>query len=853
MASDPKISMFSSARANMPYIAYSVLQVLEFIKTDVYSKPVEAIRCEADKEKRNELKKKLPAITFAGIFTKRNSESLAEYSGIVCHDIDGLEPDSLQATRAQLIADPYVFSLFTSPSGNGLKVLFLSDHLHLSHLDVWEATARYLADKYSIAVDPSTKDICRLCFVSIDSDLYLNTAAEPVNTDVMTAPFRGLLKHQATPAVKPEMSIQPGKELREELRHLPDPLQEIKLDLHLAKCHEIVTRTVQPGDGQYNAYINQFAIQANRYGIDKDTTADAIAYYCGWPGPNKEDIAVINSVYGKFTTEWGKYLNPNTSSNSSKNTVQKQPKISPKNAPAYDEWVKFWYIVGRVDKSTGEVMTDANTGEPLGEYKYSYDDAITFLQNNGFYKYRAGEGYQFVHVDKENNLVELVNELRIKEFMIDYLKSQTTLEFKRVREMFRRGAKNYCSTGILEGLEYYNPELKRDTHDTAFVYFKNQYCEVNKHGIFPKPYKDQDGFIWRRQQLDVNYTEVDFKDSDVNNFIWYAGTGRKCVEAERTELEIQKYNALCTTIGYILHRYKSPVLTKAVIAVDKKLRRGSENNGRSGKSLFIKLISKMLNVVTIDGRNFGFDKDFNFQKVNIDTALINFDDVKPNFDFTRLFSMITEEFSFEKKRIDLITIPFSDAPKFFISSNSTLKGDGESSIARQQIVEFSTYFNASHTPAIEFGRMFFHDWDADEWQRYYCFMLHCIRLYLDQGLIAFPLENYGLNKLIDTAGEDFIDYMDEAVKANMGFGHMEFDSKLLFDKYVEIAKPKFPLKKNMFTKWVRMWADLNDLVLNGHKNGERDRRNGVDYLVFTGTNKEPATMASIDESGKLPF
>ena len=50
---------------------------------------VKKIRSERDKEKRNELKKLLPAICFSGKFTKRNDSSLTQHSGLICLDFDG--------------------------------------------------------------------------------------------------------------------------------------------------------------------------------------------------------------------------------------------------------------------------------------------------------------------------------------------------------------------------------------------------------------------------------------------------------------------------------------------------------------------------------------------------------------------------------------------------------------------------------------------------------------------------------------------------------------------------------------------------------------------------------------------
>ena len=85
---------------------------------------VKKIRAEKDKTQRNRLKQSLPAVCFSGKFTKRNDSSLVEHSGIICLDFDGYKTnkDMLQE-KERLSKDKSVFSVFISPSGNGLKVL----------------------------------------------------------------------------------------------------------------------------------------------------------------------------------------------------------------------------------------------------------------------------------------------------------------------------------------------------------------------------------------------------------------------------------------------------------------------------------------------------------------------------------------------------------------------------------------------------------------------------------------------------------------------------------------------------------------------------------------------------------
>ncbi len=852
---NPYVSIFPHAKANMPDGVESLHDLIATLRSSVYAGAVNQMRKAADKKERTELKKQLPAVTWAGTFTKRNKEGLSDYSGIICHDIDELEEEALKELWHNLINCSWTLAAFVSPSGNGIKVLYQVESGPDDHLYNWQAFANMLRARWGAIVDESTKDICRLCFLTHDPAAYYAPKAAPMPASVLKMWFEHEFKESEDvpelepkdfPAAQPKPAIAAGQE--------PN---------YLERVHEIVQKTVQAGPGHHNRYAGQYAQQANRYGIPMHECLAELSRYM--PAYNAKELAsTVQHHYNKAeeAARHGEYLRNIEQRRGGGGTRSRQRSYSSDGEASYsafDDSVKFWYLVGKIDKATGDILVDATTGEPLGEYRYSYDDAIAFLQSNGFYKYRGENNtYQLIKVDKRAKQVEIVIDRQVKEFMLDFLKSSPSAEFKRVREMFRRGAKNYCSLSMLEGLDYYNPRLRKDTKDAGYIYFKNCFLEVTAEGIRSHSYTEQDNYIWSQQIKPFHYNPAVGEDADFARFLRYAITGRKATpEQPYTEKENEMYLAALTSLGYLLHRYKDPVLTKAVITTDKALRSGTENEGRSGKSLVGKALEHMLICTSIDGRNFSFDKDFAFQKVNIDTQLINFNDIRQKFDFTRLFGMITEEFTFEKKGKDMITIPFADAPKFYISSNSTLRGEGSSTRARQQIIEFTNYFNDQHTPVVEFGRRFFSGWDAEEWCRFYNLMAHCLHLYLKEGLKDFPLENYAINALYEQpgAGEEFIDYMQDVVMDNLKFSRGEFDSTVLFEKYKEKTTQKVDwLKKNTFTKWVKEWAKIKGLTINAHRPDGRDKRGGVDYLTFTpigGAAVEPPTNP--DGSTELPF
>jgi VirE N-terminal domain len=773
-------------------------------------KIVEKIRACKSKTERVTLKKTLPAFTFSGTFNQRNNEGLQDYTGILCADIDGIELEYAQSLKLEMANDKNVLAAFISPSG-GLKVLFFSTLGVQHHGLCFDIVKLHIKNRYNAVIDEACKDVVRLCYTSYDPTILVNFDAAPIliNADHALKLVKGTKPPKAT--------------LEVHTNALPNPNKIINT------IHKTVSKNVTAAPGTYNSYINLFAIEAKKHDLTVNECADGIAQMCGWPGANKEDLAIINSVYNNAKFEQGKYKkNTNNGAKVPGNIKAKTNSNATNESGNYDTSVMFWYL---------QETTNKNTGEVKEEYKYSYDAGIKFLENNGFYKYRMdNNGYRLVHVDKTRHIVEPINELRIKEFILDFLKTENTEEFNKVREMFRRGIKNYLSGSVLDGLSYHTAEFLRDDKHTSYVFFKNVFVRVTAGTTAALPYTQMQGYIWKKQIIDFDYTPTaEFAMCDYNVFVQRAITGFK-PEAdflkECPEVELQKYNSVCTSIGYLLHSFKDPGNPKAIVAVDKKVRTGfGTANGGSGKSLFSKAIGQMLPMVILDGSNFKFDYEHAFQMVSIDTALINFNDVKPTFDFSRLFGMITEEITINPKGGTSYSLPFSESPKFYISTNYTLKGDGDSAKRRQQIMEFSNWYCDSRQPYDDFGRMFFLEWDNAEWNMFYNYMVSCVAQYLQEGLIHFPLENYELNKLYDSMGEDIVDYFNDNIL-------LKIDTQREHNKHdIFMAVTSMPgkdkVKMASVTKYLKEWASVANLGYNLHKQGERDKRNNIDWCTFT--------------------
>ena len=69
-------SLFASSETSQ---TIEFLTFFENVKNGVWQDAVLKIRCEKDKEKRTQLKKKLPAVTISGVFSERKASGLQNH------------------------------------------------------------------------------------------------------------------------------------------------------------------------------------------------------------------------------------------------------------------------------------------------------------------------------------------------------------------------------------------------------------------------------------------------------------------------------------------------------------------------------------------------------------------------------------------------------------------------------------------------------------------------------------------------------------------------------------------------------------------------------------------------------
>ena len=226
-------------------------------------------------------------------------------------------------------------------------------------------------------------------------------------------------------------------------------------------------------------------------------------------------------------------------------------------------------------------------------------------------------------------------------------------------------------------------------------------------------------------------------------------------------------------------------------------------------------------MASIDGKTFEFTKSFPYQTVSTDTQVLVFDDVKKNFNFESLFSLITEGITLEYKGQDAIKLTIDKSPKILISTNYTIGGVGGSFERRKFEIELSDYFGYKHSPLDEFNHMLFDDWNPEEWHKFDNYMINCVQYYLDNGLVTHDFKNLEVRKFIKNTSFEFYEWSKD--KENIPL-NIRNTKATIFNNFTEEYQDykKWNLTNRSFKKWLNEFAKFNGYDYSeGNSNGER--------------------------------
>lgn len=463
---------------------------------------------------------------------------------------------------------------------------------------------------------------------------------------------------------------------------------------------------------------------------------------------------------------------------------------------------------------------------------------VKLLQSFGFARYEVGDNEKYTFVRIKENVIQQVNQ----EEIIDYLEKFITDEydFEGAGMMYADPEKliNKLYEGIVFNKKLFGRLraeapiiINRDKAGTTYLYYKNGFVEINAEGYQLRKYDEMEGSVWDHQVNDRIFRKIDdpveilCEDTDQDQRNYKSDFVDFCWKISGRDVE--RFKALCCIIGYLVHDYYQYTL-KLIYFTDSTISEHSQ--GRTGKTLLLKLIGNVRSYVEIPGKHFNPADEKRYQLVKLGTQLVHINDVdtkgRNKFTLEPMFNDITEGLQVRA----LYLPPFVQYSKLAASGNDSLFVEGDS--ARDRLVEFemSNFFSMDRRPVDYYGHRLGDAWDADAWNQFDNFICFCSMMFHRFGLIQPPTINLAERKLLQNTAVEFIDFMSERIKAAQDTGSIaEFDCSDLFEEfrkqYQDFNNPHF--KQRTFNRWLKLYGDTR------HRGKFTQRRsNGKTFVKY---------------------
>lgn len=761
-------------------------EVLLSFKDGSNKERIAIVRNETNKDKRNKIKEGLKSVCFSGEFSQRSAKNIIRHSGFACLDFDDV--DDPVCLRDSLQDNEYIYSAFISPSGNGVKALVKIPKDIQNHKKYYEA----ICETFDSTLDTKTKDVSRVCYESYDPDLFINHNSK-----------EWILMKEYTEVTRKN--------------NYPDYFQikdtSKKVDVIVKWFNKKFTLNA----GERNNNLFKLACGLNRAGMPNN---EALSFFKNFYSAGLQDSeleSIIKSAY-KNTHEFDTLtlvddMKVMEAQNLLKKGISKAKKEFRKEGlkdsdiediiefDFEDDFLIFWDV-------------DKNGKLSLNDYKFKL-----FLENRGFYKVQLNEK-EFTFVKVYNNIINEVNEVQIKDFVLNYV-----LEIDmNVYNFFAKSTTKF-SENYLNQLSTKELAMIRDNENESFLFFENGVLKITKDKIQLIDYINIGGFVWQKNIIPHKFESTNEK-SDFEKFISNVTNGDP-----KRKLIVE------TALGYLLNNYKKQDEGLAVVFYDETL--NDNPSGRTGKTLISKALSHCRKLVTLNGKEFNNKGQFPYQTINLDDNIICFDDMERSFKFETLFSIITGNLTLNKKNLQPIEIPFSKSPKIMFTSNYILSGVGDSHDARKIEIELFRHYSKNFKPIDEFGKLFFTQWNNKDWNAFYCYMIGNIQRYFEHGLLHSELNTGKTKKIIANTCEDFFDFCEnEFLWRNNHY----YTTKEILQSYNDGSR-EIPKNMNVswFGRWLGMYFDFkkwkrDDTTYGGIRKfsitGAEEKENNNDDIIF---------------------
>jgi hypothetical protein len=515
-----------------------------------------------------------------------------------------------------------------------------------------------------------------------------------------------------------------------------------------------------------------------------------------------------------------------------------------------------------------------------------------FLSKMGFYRMRVNNGENTVFVQVAGNVVKQITHTDVEDFLYTFLEQRQADKDsnvdEKVRNFFYRTRD--ISESSMSKLPFIELDFSNNDADGQYFFFQNKTLHVTAKGIKEHKPGAIKKYVWAHDVIDHNIellpaffeplknadglaTDVKYllpeKEEDCCIFTrfvirttqinWRAGHPEYGVpvegsderrysktDEEKLEERLHFLNRIFC-IGYMLHRYKDPSKPWAVWGLEDKVTDSDVSAGGSGKSLLFKALQYLIKVEIIPARDQRlFDDKHSLANVNEHTALVIFDDPHQFFPFTHLYPMITGEWSIRPQYSNPFTLGYEIAPKAALPANFPPHNADSSTLRRILFTVFSDYFRGTNEdtgergfqPIDEFKKNLFTQFNQNDWNRFYNFMLQCLQFYLSQGnnCIEAPMSNVRKRQQLAAMGENFKDWADVYFSENSGKLDVNVPRPEVMEDFKINTNTK-DWKGQRFTKALKAWCKMNGYELNPPDKWTTKDKRIIDTVLVDGKDK----------------
>lgn len=455
-------------------------------------------------------------------------------------------------------------------------------------------------------------------------------------------------------------------------------------------------------------------------------------------------------------------------------------------------------------------------------YDIDTDCLHYFLTLNGFYTLKDDNSDSTRYIRIEGSKVTQIKTKDISKFLNSFVRERFLC--REIRNLALNSQR--LSESSLERLKEIELDFTNCTAKSQYMFFPNTTWEISAEGIKESPAKMATGrYVWDTNLIEHKVSvlppmfsykigkdvignavyDIDILENKSNILKYLINTSRiywrKEFEYEwedkdnsemekyrsahhfdiagpllnAEEVQEQKINLLnkIFSIGYNLHRYKSPSRAWALYAMDNKIGEDDECNGRSGKSFLFNTFAYFMRTVRLSGRNPKLmDNPHVFDQINQHTDFVLVDDCDKYLQTSLFYDNITGGMTINPKNNKSFYVDFTNAPKFGFTTNYVPRDFDPSTNARLLYMVFSDYY---HEAAVEndyqsswsirddFNKnLLAQDYSEDEWNGDINFFAQCLKFYLDvvaQGQkIQPPMGNIIKRKYKSDMGFNFEDW-----------------------------------------------------------------------------------------------